>query len=82
MQNYYRNSYQKSGFKKTISWNKYLSNPELLAQDPNLNHLIEPSLQDVSRLFVLAFEGDAQIISKRRYYIPNVEIKNYNVVID
>ena len=22
-----------------INWNKYLSNPQLLAQDPNLNHL-------------------------------------------
>ena len=30
----------KSGFKRTISWNKYLSKPELLPQNPNLNHLI------------------------------------------
>ena len=29
----------KSGFKRTISWNKYLSKPELLAQNPNLNLL-------------------------------------------
>ena len=32
----------KSGFKWTISWNKCLEKPELLAQNPNLNHLIEP----------------------------------------
>ena len=50
----------KSGFKRTISWNKYLSKPELLAQNANLNHLIEPSFQGVNRLFVLAFEDDAQ----------------------
>ena len=31
----------KSGFKKTISWNKYLAKPELLAQNAHLNHLIE-----------------------------------------
>ena len=31
----------KSGFKRTISWNKYTSKPELLAQNPNLNHLVE-----------------------------------------
>ena len=49
----------KSGFKRTISWNKYLSKPELLAQNPNLD-LVEPSFQGVNRLFVLAFENDAQ----------------------
>ena len=27
----------KSGFKRVINWNKYLSKPELLAQYPNLN---------------------------------------------
>ena len=30
----------KSDFKRTINWNKYLSKPELLAQNPNLNHLV------------------------------------------
>ena len=72
----------KSGFKRTISWNKYLPKPELLAQNANLNHLIEPSFQGVNRLFVLAFENDAQRTSNKRYYIPNVEIKDYNVMID
>ena len=72
----------KSGFKRTINWNKYLSKPELLPQNANLNHLIEPSFQRINRLFVLAFENDAQRTSKRRYYIPNVEIKDYNVMID
>ena len=50
----------KSGFKRTISWNKYLSKRELLAQIPNLNHLFEPSFQWVNRPFVLAFEDDAK----------------------
>ena len=71
----------KSGFKRTISWNKYLSKPELLAQNANLNHLIEPSFQGVNRLFVLAFENNEQRTSNKRYYIPNVEIKDYNVMI-
>ena len=56
----------KSGFKRTISWNKYLAKPELLAQNANLNHLIEPSFQGVNRLFVLAFENDAQRTSNTR----------------
>ena len=62
----------KSGFKRTTSWNKYLAKPELLAQNANLNHLIEPSFQGINRLFVLSFENDAQRISNKRYYIPNV----------
>ena len=72
----------KSGFKRTIGWNKYLTKPELLARNANLNHLIEPSFQGVHRFFVLAFEDDVQRISKKRYYIPNVEIKHYIVMID
>ena len=72
----------KSGFKRITSWNKYLSKPELLAQNPNLNHLVEPSFQGVNRLFVLSFEDYAQRTSNKSYYIRNVEIKDYNVMID
>ena len=56
--------------------------PKLLAQIKNLNHLIEPSFQCVNRLFALAFENDVQRTSNKRYYLPNVEIKDYNVMID
>ena len=69
----------KSGFKRTINWNKYLSKTELLAQNPNLNHLVEPSTQGINRLFVLAFENDAQRTSNERYYLSNVETKGYDV---
>ena len=71
----------KSGFKRVIKWNKYLSKPELLAQNPNLNHLVEPSFQGVNRL-VLTFENDAQRTSHSGYYIPNVELKDYNIMIN
>ena len=70
----------KSGFKRVIDWNKYLSKPELLAQNPDLNYLVEPSFQGVNRLFVLAFENDAQRTSHSGYYLPNVEIKDYNIM--
>ena len=56
----------KSGFKRIISWNKYLPKPELLPQNPNLNHLVEPSFQVVNRLFALPFEDDAERISNKR----------------
>ena len=72
----------KSGFKRVITWNKYLSKPELLRQNPNLNHLVEPSFQGVNRLFVLAFENDTQRTSHSGYYLSNVEIINYNVMIN
>ena len=72
----------KSGFKRVINWNKYLSKPELIRRNPNLNHLVEPSFQGVNRLFVLAFEGDTQRTSHSGYYLPNVEIKDYNIMIN
>ena len=72
----------KSGFKRLINWNKYLSKPELLAQNPNLNHLVEPSFQGINRLFVLAFDNDNDRTSDDHYYLPTVEIQDYNIVIN
>ena len=71
-----------SCFKRVINWNKYLSKPELLAQNPNLNHLFEPSFQGVNRLFVLAFENDDDRTNDELYYLPIVEIKDYNIMIN
>ena len=65
-----------------ISWNKCLSKPELLAQNPNLNHLVEPSFQGVNRLFVLAFENDTQRTSAKGCYLPNVELKDCSIMIN
>ena len=48
----------KSGFKRTINWNKYESNIKTFAQNRYLNHLINPSFQGVNRLFVLSFENE------------------------
>ena len=41
-----------------------------------------PRFQGVIRLFVLAFVNDAQRKSNKRYYVPNVEVKDYNVMIN
>ena len=72
----------KSGFKRVINWNKYLLKPELLAQNPNLNHLVEPSFQGLKRLFVLAFENDDDRTNDEEYYLPTAEIKDYNIMIN
>ena len=72
----------KSGFKRVINWNKYLSKPESFRRNANLNYLVEPSFQGINRLFVLAFEGDTQRTSHSSYYLPNVEIKDYDIMIN
>ena len=68
----------KSGFKRTINWNKYESNIKTFAQNRYLNHLINPSFQEVNRLFVLSFENENDRTSHSTYYLPKVEIKDYN----
>ena len=66
----------KSCFKRTINWNKYKSNIKPFAQNP--------SFQGVNRLFVLSFtnEDDHTQTSHSTYYLPKVEIKDYNDMID
>ena len=72
----------KSGFKKTISWKKYESDIKTFAQNRYLNYLINPSFQGANRLFVLVFENENGRTSHSTYYLPKVEIIDYNVIID
>ena len=44
--------------------------------------MVEPNIQGVNRLFVLAFENDAQRTSHSGYYLPNVELKDYNIMVN
>ena len=46
----------KSGFKRTINWNKFQSYPNTYAQKSYLNHLVDPSFQGVNRLFILSLK--------------------------
>ena len=48
----------------------------------NLNYLINPTFTKVNRLFVLLFENEEERTSFLRYYVPKVEIKDFNVLID
>ena len=47
-----------------------------------LNYLINPNFQGVNRLFVLSFKNENDRTSHSTYYLPKVEIKDYNVMID
>ena len=75
----------KTGFKRTIKRNKYRSQMTVQPQNNNLNYLIDPTFTNVNRLFLLSFERN--IIGDDRdsfsdCYVPNVEIKDFNVLID
>ena len=70
----------KSGFKKTIKWNRYMS--QISNQGANNNYLINPTFINVNRLLVLSYENEKDRTSHSMYYVPKVEIKNYNVIID
>ena len=63
----------KSGFKRTINWRKYQSDPKTYAQNRYLNHLVDPSFQGVNRLFALSFEAENGRKSHSNYYLPKVE---------
>ena len=48
----------------------------------NLSYLIDPTFTNVNRLFVLTFENEDDRTSFSKYYVPKVEIKDFNVLID
>ena len=59
---------------------KVLCGSEFVPQP--LNCLIDSSFQGVNRLFVLSFKNDAYRRSYKPYFLPSVEIKDCNVMID
>ena len=52
------------------------------AINDKLNILIDPTLTNVKRLFVLAHRTAEDRQSFSQFYSPNVMIKDYNVIID
>ena len=46
----------KSSFKRTINWNKCQPKVTVHAQNQNLDYLIDPSFQEVNRLFFYHFQ--------------------------
>ena len=72
----------KSGFKRTIKWNKYRSEMTNQTKTNQLNHLIDPTFIKVNRLFASSFENEEDRTSFSKYYVPKVEIKHFNVLSD
>ena len=72
----------KTGFERTIKWNKCrpeMTNP---AKTSNLDYLIDPTFSKVNILFVLSFGKEDNRESFSKSLTPIIEIKDYNVVID
>ena len=72
----------KSGFTREIEWNKYRSQMTTEAINNNLNILIDPTFTNVNRLFVLAYQTADDRQSFSQFYLPNVMVKDFNVIID
>ena len=52
-----------------------------LVANSNLNYLLDPTLINLNRLFVLSFKNNEDRNSFSNYYVPKVEVKDFNVLI-
>ena len=72
----------RTAFKRTIKWNKYRSETTNQTENNNLNYSIDPTFTKVNRLFLLSFENENDRTSFSKYYVPNVQIEDFNGLID
>ena len=72
------------GFTRLIYWNKY----KVIFRNYNNEYIrerIDASFQGVNKLFVLPYASVNNITDKnsyRRYFLPRINITNYNIEID
>ena len=72
------------GFKRSIYWNKY----KIIFKNYDneyIREILYASFQGVNKLFVLAYERGDNVTNKnsyRKYFLPRLKIKNYNIEID
>ena len=79
----------KKGFKRTISWNKYISKQKQTKsktkKNNNLDYLIDATFRNINRLFVLSFKYDNDDPTRDYFgerYIPLVEMNDFNELFD
>ena len=68
----------KQGFKRTISWNKYISEITTQPKNNNLDYLTDATFENINRYFVLSFKNGNKYLTRnsfKKYYMPLVEIK-------
>ena len=78
------------GLQRSVYWNEYKSKIETKAADDNnvTRFPLDVSFQGVNRLFALSFDNtenankNVERDSHRKYFLPRIDITNYNVLID
>ena len=74
-------------FQRSIYWNEYKTKEINENADANVFKYInlDPSFQDLNRLFVMAYNranGQATRNRQRKYYLTRINLEKYNVIID
>ena len=72
----------RTGFERTIKWNNYRLEMTKQTKNNNLNYSIDRIFTKVKRLFVLTFENKNDRTSFSKFYLLNIQMKNFNVLID
>ena len=73
------------GFKRSIYRNEYNASLKDHAANSNIRERLDASIQGVNRLLVLAYAYGDNVTNGnwyRRYFLPRLKIKSYNIEID
>ena len=74
-------------YERSIYWNEYKTKEINENADPNVFKYInlDPLFQGVNRLLVMAYsraDGQPTRNGRKKYYLPRIDLKKYNVIID
>ena len=72
----------KTGIDIDFEWNMFRIQIINQPATNNLNFLIDPTFNNVNRLFVVVFPNEEGRSSFSKYYTPTVKMNDYNVLID
>ena len=76
---------KKQGFERTNFRNKYRSEITAYFKKNNLDYLIDLTFRNINRLFALSFRNGDDSPTRNYfddYYVPLVDIKDFNALID
>ena len=72
-------------FEISVYWNKYKAILEDYAANSYIKERLDASFQGVNKLFVLSYASGDNVTNEnsyRRYFLPRLRLKNYNIEID